>query len=186
MDLNKVDWTQIPAPVDDGGAKHLPGAQLPSVELAATTGETVDLSALVGRTVIYTYPMTGRPNTSLPDGWDMLPGARGCTPQSCAFRDHSAELKQLGVSRIFGISTQDTQYQSEAANRLHLPFALLSDSKLRLQSKLKLPVMKVEEATLLKRLTMVIDDGRITHVIYPVFPPDENASAVVQWLSSSR
>ncbi len=184
MDLNEVDWTQIPTPLDDGGAKHLPGAQLPSVALPATNGEMVDLAALNGRTVIYTYPMTGRPDTPLPDGWDMLPGARGCTPQSCGFRDHSNELTQLGVSNLFGISTQDTHYQKEAADRLHLPFALLSDSNLLLQSQLNLPAMKVEEVTLLKRLTMIIDDGYITHVMYPVFPPDESAASVIRWLTN--
>lgn len=185
MNLNEVDWTQIPAPEDDGGARHLPGTRIPSIELPATDGSMVDLANLAGRSVIYTYPMTGRPDVPLPDGWDMVPGARGCTPQSCTFRDHSAELKQLGVAHIFGISTQDTDYQREAAERLHLPFALLSDADLRLKNALNLPTMTVEQKTLLKRLTLIVDDGRITHAIYPVFPPDESAASVIAWLRTS-
>ena len=183
-DLHKVDWTQIPTPVDDGGANHLPGTRIPSIELPATNGEMVDLANLDGRIVVYAYPMTGRPDVPLPDGWDTLPGARGCTPQSCGFRDHLDELTQHGVSRIFGISTQETEYQKEAADRLHLPFDLLSDAKLLLQKTLNLPVMRVQDMTLLKRLTMIIDDGCITHVFYPVFPPDESATSVIQWLEN--
>ena len=186
IDLHRVDWTQIPAPKDDGGAKHLIGASVPSVILTATSGEMVNLAALAGRTVVYAYPMTGRPDVPLPDGWDMLPGARGCTPQSCAFRDHLDELTRLGVSRIFGLSTQGTEYQQEAANRLQLPFSLLSDEDLLLKNGLNLPVMSVEGMTLLKRLTMVVDDGVITQVFYPVFPPDESAARVIDWLKGSR
>jgi len=182
-DLYKVDWTQIPTPVDDGGASHLPGTRFPSIELRATNGEMVNFTNLDGRIVVYAYPMTGRPDVPLPDGWDMLPGARGCTPQSCDFRDHLDELIQLGVSRIFGISTQETEYQKEAVDRLHLPFALLSDVNLLLQNTLNLPVMMVQDMTLLKRLTMIIDDGCITHVFYPVFPPHESAVSVIQWLN---
>ncbi|GAB5415684.1 MAG: peroxiredoxin [Congregibacter sp.] len=186
MSLLEVDWSKIPAPHDDGGAAHLPGAALPSIALRATRGEMVDLSALAGRTVIYTYPMTGRPDTPLPQGWDMLPGARGCTPQSCAFRDHLSELLGLGVKRVFGLSTQDTPYQQEAAERLHLSFPLLSDAELCLQRALTLPVMEVEGMVLLKRLAMIVDDGVISHVIYPVFPPDENAAMVIDWLVANR
>jgi len=185
MNLNEVDWTQIPAPEDDGGASHLPGTRIPSITLPATDGSTVDLETLEGRSVIYTYPMTGRPDVPLPDGWDRVPGARGCTPQSCTFRDHSTELKELGVEHIFGISTQDTEYQKEAAERLHLPFALLSDADLRLKNALNLPTMTVEQKTLLKRLTLIVDGGCITHAIYPVFPPDESAASVIEWLRTS-
>ena len=149
--------------------------------LMATAGETVDLSALPGRTVLYCYPMTGRPGGDLPRGWDEIPGARGCTPQSCSFRDHHAELQDLG-SRVFGLSTQDTEYQSEAAGRLRLPFALLSDAELAFARALGLPTFEVEGMVLLKRLTLVIDDGQIEKVFYPVFPPDKSAEEVVGWL----
>ena len=171
----------LPVPEDDGAADHLPGMRLPSVPLASTAGETVDLSALSGRTVVYCYPMTGRPGSDLPSGWDEIPGARGCTPQSCSFRDHHAELRSLGAS-VFGSSTQDTEYQREAATRLHLPFALLSDSDLAFAGALGLPTFEVDGMVLLKRLTLVIDEGWIEKVFYPVFPPDRSAEEVVEWL----
>lgn len=171
----------LPVPDDDGAADHLPGMRLPSVPLASTSGEIVDLSALPGRTVVYCYPMTGRPDRSLPAGWDEIPGARGCTPQTCSFRDHHAELRSLGAS-VFGSSTQDTEYQREAATRLHLPFALLSDSDLALAGALGLPTFEVDGMVLLKRLTLVIDEGWIEKVFYPVFPPDRSAEEVVEWL----
>lgn len=171
----------LPVPEDDGAADHLPGMRLPSVPLASTSGEIVDLSALPGRTVVYCYPMTGRPDRSLPAGWDEIPGARGCTPQTCSFRDHHAELRSLGVS-VFGSSTQDTEYQREAATRLHLPFALLSDSDLALAGALGLPTFEVDGMVLLKRLTLVIDEGWIEKAFYPVFPPDRSAEEVVEWL----
>jgi len=180
--LLKVDWSEIPAPEDDGAAKHLLGAAVAATSLRGTDGQSVDLSILRGRSVVYAYPMTGRPDTPLPDGWDMLPGARGCTPQSCAFRDHAHELEQLGVSHIFGISTQETDYQREAAKRLHLPFPLLSDGDLAFASAMGLPTFQVDGNTLLKRLTLIIDDGSITSVFYPVFPPDANAQVVIDWL----
>ena len=172
---------ELPVPEDDGAAEHLPGMRLPSVPLASTSGEIVDLSALPGRTVVYCYPMTGRPDRSLPAGWDEIPGARGCTPQTCSFRDHHAELRSLGAS-VFGSSTQDTEYQREAATRLHLPFALLSDSDLALAGALGLPTFEVDGMVLLKRLTLVIDEGWIEKVFYPVFPPDRSAEEVVEWL----
>jgi peroxiredoxin len=171
----------LPVPEDDGAADHLPGMRLPSVPLVSTSGEIVDLSALPGRTVVYCYPMTGRPDRSLPAGWDEIPGARGCTPQTCSFRDHHAELRSLGAS-VFGSSTQDTEYQREAATRLHLPFALLSDSDLAFAGALGLPTFEVDGMILLKRLTLVIDDGWIEKVFYPVFPPDRSAEEVVEWL----
>ena len=171
----------LPVPEDDGAADHLPGMRLPSVPLTSTSGEIVDLSALPGRTVVYCYPMTGRPDRSLPAGWDEIPGARGCTPQTCSFRDHHAELRSLGAS-VFGSSTQDTEYQREAATRLHLPFALLSDSDLAFAGALGLPTFEVDGMVLLKRLTLVIDEGWIEKVFYPVFPPDRSAEEVVEWL----
>ncbi len=176
--------SDIPAPQDDGGAKHLPGAMLPDLALPATDGGTVNLSALKGRTVLYIYPRTGVPGVDLPPGWNEIPGARGCTPQSCGFRDHFAELKRLGVAQLFGLSTQDTAYQQEAATRLHLPFAILSDRKLSLTTALWLPTFVTSGMTLLKRMALVIDDGKITKVFYPVFPPDKNAEDVVAWLQN--
>ena len=173
----------LPVPTDDGAADHLPGIQIPSVPLSSTAGETVDLSALSGRTVVYCYPMTGRPGSDLPSGWDEIPGARGCTPQSCSFRDHHAELRTLGA-RVFGLSTQDTDYQREATQRLHLPFALLSDEELAFADTLRLPTFEVEDMVLLKRLTLIIRDGRIEKVFYPVFPPDRSAEDVVGWLEA--
>jgi len=177
-----VDWTTLPAPEDDGAAAHLPGLRLPSVPLPATDGSMVDLAALSGTVVVYTYPMTGRPDTPLPEGWDTIPGARGCTPQSCAFRDHFAALRALGVDRLFGLSAQTPSYQAEAAERLHLPFPLLSDAGFALTGALKLPTFEAGGMRLLKRLTMVLAGGRISKVFYPVFPPDQNAGLVVDWL----
>ena len=153
--------------------------------LAATSGPPVDLSTLRGRTVVYVYPRTGRPGQQLPDGWDAIPGARGCTPQSCSFRDHFDELRRLGVGHVFGLSTQDTDYQREAAERLHLPFPVLSDEKLALTRALDLPTMQVAGLTMIKRLALIIDDARITHVFYPVFPPDRNAGDVLAWLKDN-
>jgi len=175
----------LPVPTDDGAADHLPGMRLPPTPLASTGGETVDLSRLPGRTVVYCYPMTGRPDRSLPAGWDEIPGARGCTPQSCSFRDHHAELRALGA-RVFGLSTQDTEYQREAATPLGLPFALLSDEDLVFAEALGLPTFEADGMVLLKRLTLVIDDGRISKVFYPVFPPDRSAQDVVEWLEQDR
>ena len=175
----------LPIPEDDGAARHLRGSFLPSIALPATDGATVDLSRLRGRTIVYAYPRTGEPDKPNPDGWDAIPGARGCTPQSCGFRDHFAELKQLGVRQLFGLSTQSTAYQQEAVERLHLPFAILSDEAMELTRALRLPTFETSGMTLLKRLTLVIDDGVITHVFYPVFPPDQSAADVIAWLRAN-
>jgi peroxiredoxin len=174
----------IPIPQDDGGARHLAGTKLPDLPLPATSGGAVNLARLAGRTVLYIYPRTGVPGVDLPPGWNDIPGARGCTPQSCGFRDHFAELETLGVSHVFGLSAQDTTYQREAAERLHLPFPILSDSELVFARTLNLPTFAVAGMTLLKRMALVIDDGVITRVFYPVFPPDKNAAEVVAWLRS--
>ena len=178
----------IPAPQDDGAARHLAGMKLPDLALPATqnaeNAAQVNLSSLKGRTVVYIYPRTGVPGVDLPPGWNEIPGARGCTPQSCSFRDHFGELKRLGVAQLYGLSTQDTAYQQEAATRLHLPFAILSDEKLALTKALKLPTFVTSGMTLLKRMALVIDEGTITKVFYPVFPPDKNAEEVVAWLQS--
>lgn len=176
----------IPVPQDDGAARHLAGTKLPDLALPATDGAPVNLSRLSGRTVIYIYPRTGVPGVDLPTGWDQIPGARGCTPQSCAFRDHFSDLTRLGVAHLYGLSTQDTAYQREAATRLHLPFALLSDEKLALTNALKLPTFWAAGMTLLKRMALIVDDGWITKVFYPVFPPDKNAAEVLAWLQESR
>ena len=176
----------LPVPSDDGACDHLPGLTLPSIPLPATDGTSVDLAALSGRTVVYAYPRTGRPDQDVPTGWDQIPGARGCTPQSCAFRDHHAELRALGA-RVFGLSTQDTAYQREAAERLHLPLPLLSDEDLGLSRALNLPTFTIDSLpgqTMIKRLTLIVRDGRIEHVFYPVFPPDRNAADVLAWLAA--
>ena len=176
----------IPVPQDDGGARHLPGMKLPDLALPATSGGAVNLARLAGRTVLYLYPRTGVPGVDLPPGWNDIPGARGCTPQSCGFRDHFAELKGLGVSHLFGLSTQDTDYQREAAERLHLPFAILSDAGLAVTRAMKLPTFIVAGMALLKRMALVVDEGIVGKAFYPVFPPDQNAAEVVAWLREHR
>jgi len=176
----------IPAPQDDGAARHLAGMKLPDLALPASDGAAVNLPKPKGRTVVYIYPRTGVPGVDPPDGWDQIPGARGCTPQSCSFRDHFGELKRLGAAQLYGLSTQDTAYQREAATRLHLPFAILSDEKLALTKTLKLPIFSVAGMTLLKRMALVVDDGAINKAFYPVFPPDKNAEEVIAWLQASR
>ena len=184
--IEAPDWSSLPKPADDGAAAHLAGMTLSSIPLPATDGATVDLSALHGRVVVYAYPRTGIPGIENPPGWDLIPGARGCSPQSCAFRDHFAELKVLGVDHLFGLSTQDTAYQREAAERLHLPFAILSDEHFKLTNNLRLPTFQTSGMRLLKRLTMVINNGKIEYVFYPVFPPDQNASEVIAWLAANQ
>ncbi|MDO8961500.1 MAG: peroxiredoxin [Methylophilus sp.] len=171
----------LPVPEDDGACQHLIGMAIPDIALTSTQGSLINLSHIKGWLVIYCYPMTGQPNQALPTGWDNTPGARGCTPQSCAFRDHHQEIQQLGA-QVFGLSSQTTAYQTEAAQRLHLPFALLSDAQFALNDALKLPTFEVEKMRLTKRVTLIALDGKITHTFYPVFPPDQNASQVVDWL----
>lgn len=181
--LISVDWSKIPAPEDDSAAVHLRGMAMPSIALPATCGAPVNLSNFNGRVVVFAYPRTGTPNQiGLTEDWDMIPGARGCTPQSCSFRDLHQELTQAGATAVFGLSTQDTEYQREMAERNHLPFPVLSDEKLELAKALSLPTMTVAGQVLLKRLALVIRDGRIEHVFYPVFPPDRNAGDVLAWL----
>ena len=182
-------WTDLPGdlpvPEDDGAADHLPGTALPPIELRATDGRTVRLDTLTGRTVVYAYPRTGEPGKpSLVEDWDQIPGARGCTPESCAFRDHHAELQAAGAG-VYGLSTQDTPYQQEAATRLGLPFSLLSDEDLKLTAALHLPTFEAAGHTLLKRLTLLLDGGVIERVWYPVFPPDTHAQAVLAWLQAN-
>jgi peroxiredoxin len=176
----------LPVPQDDGACAHLTGFALPQVALPSTGGRRVDLSRLAGRTVVYCYPRTGRPDQEVPAGWNEIPGARGCTPQSCAFRDHYAELQRAGAAHVFGLSTQDSAYQREAAERLHLPFGLLSDAGLELARALNLPMFEVDGMKLIKRITLIARDGRIVKVFYPVFPPDRNAGDVLDWLTAVR
>ena len=170
--------------IDDGACAHLTGMAIPSVPLPTTAGHTVDLAAIPGRVVVYCYPRTSRPGEPSPTGWDEIPGARGCTPQSCAFRDHHAELQSLGAT-VFGLSTQTTAYQQEAVERLHLPFELLSDADLKLATALRLPTFEVDGMTLIRRLTLVISGGRIEHVFYPVPEPAQNAEDVIAWLRAA-
>jgi peroxiredoxin len=175
----------LPMPADDGACSHLVGLTVPPVPLCATSGRLVDLSTLAGRVVLYCYPRTGQPDVDPPAGWDAVPGARGCTPQSCAFRDHHAQLRSLGA-QVIGLSTQDTGYQREVVERLHLPFELLSDASLRLTSALRLPTFEIGGMTLLKRVTLILKNGEIEKVFYPVFPPDKNAEDVIAWLAQAR
>lgn len=176
----------LPVPEDDGAASHLPGLELPIIHLPATDGRIVDLSSLSGRAVVYAYPRTGVPGEPLPTGWDDIPGARGCTPQACAFRDHFADLKDAGVEHVFGLSMQDTAFQSEVVERLHLPFPLLSDHRGELTHAIRLPTFTVEGLLLLKRFTLIIDEGAISHVFYPVFPPDRSAADVLAHLQAAE
>lgn len=178
----------LPVPVDDGSADHLPGSKLPAVELQSTSGTIVNLAKLDGTLVLYAYPMTGQPGKALPDGWDEIPGARGCTPQSCSFRDHMTELETAGANHVFGVSTQSTAYQAEAADRLKLPFALLADAELKLCQAMNLPRFEKEIAgenpIILKRLALIARNGVIEKVFYPVFPPEKNAEDVLEYLTN--
>jgi peroxiredoxin len=174
----------LPEPHDDGAADHLPGRAIPALELASTAANWINLTLLGGRTVVYVYPMTGRPGVALPDGWDSIPGARGCTPESCSFRDHYAELQEAGATSVFGVSSQPTDFQQEAAERLHLPFELLSDADFSWADALRLPTFPAGGQRFHRRLTLIVKDAAIEHVFYPVFPPNEHAGEVLDWLQS--
>src|SRR3954470_19198004 len=171
----------LPVPEDDGAADHLLNAVVPETTLQATTGEAVTLAALDGRTVLFAYPRTGRPDEELPPGWNAIPGARGCTPETCGFRDAHSQFADLGA-RVVALSTQSSEYQREMTERLGLPFPVLSDESLELTTAPGLPTFETSGMTLLKRITLVIDDGRVSHVFYPVFPPDSHAGEVLSWL----
>ena len=175
----------LPVPEDDGAADHLLSAVVPAIALKATTGETIRLDELKGRTVLFCYPRTGRPDEELPLGWDAIPGARGCTPETCGFRDAHSQFADAGA-RVIALSTQSTDYQRELADRLGLPFPVLSDEDLEFTNALRLPTFETSGMTLLKRITLVIDDGRITSVFYPVFPPDTHAAEVLDELRRHR
>ncbi len=182
--LNQLP-TDLPVPQDDGACNHLVGMPLPNVALLATDGSMVNLSQLAGRLVIYCYPMTGQPNVPLPEGWDQIPGARGCTPQSCAFRDHYQELQALHAN-VFGLSAQSTEYQREMATRLHLPFQVLSDEQYQFQKALNLPTFVAAGMTLLKRVTFISHQGRIEAVHYPIFPSDSDPAWVLDYLKNKK
>lgn len=177
--------TGLPIPVDDGLAAHLQGMRLPDVLLDSTSGDAVNLSTIQQKLVIYIYPLTGRPGVALPAGWDEIPGARGCTPQACDFSNHYQELQALNAL-VFGLSSQSAAYQLELKNRLHLPFDLLSDSQFLWHESLTLPTFKANELLLYKRLTLVAEQTVIKKVFYPVFPPDQNASQVIDWLKAQH
>ena len=176
----------LPIPLDDGACRHLDGMPLPDLLLSTSRGDSVNLPQLTGRTIVFCYPRTGEPGQPVSEDWDAIPGARGCTPQCRAFRDRHRELIAGGASNIFGLSTQDTDYQREAAERLSLPYPLLSDRDLKFADALDLPTFQFNSMTLIKRLTLIIDDGRITKVLYPVFPPDESAQQTLDWLKANR
>jgi peroxiredoxin len=173
----------LPVPQDDGAADHLPGAAMPPLVLRDTNGNEVALDQLgPGRTVIYIYPLSGRPGVDLPAGWDAIPGARGCTPEACGFRDHHADLQAAGARTVHGLSSQSREYQAELAERLGLPFSILSDPDLALAEALDLPTFEAAGERLFSRLTMIVTDGRIEHAFYPIFPPDQHAAEVSEWL----
>ena len=176
----------LPVPDDDGAAEHLPGMRMPALALRTTGGGVVDLSALgSGRTILYLYPLTGHPHQDLPAGWDSIPGARGCTAEACDFRDHHAELRAAGADRVWGLSSQETTYQAELTTRLRLPFEMISDPALALADSLRLPTFSADgQPRLYSRLTMIIRDGRIEHVFYPIFPPNTHAQQVLAWLEA--
>jgi peroxiredoxin len=176
----------LPVPLDDGACDHLPGMRVPDIALKSTSGRAVSLAqANPGRWIVYAYPRTGTPDKQVPSNWDSIPGARGCTPQSCSMRDHYREVKSLGAD-IFGLSTQTTEYQKEMTGRLHLPFEVLSDVDLKLTHALNLPTFEFDGMTLIKRLTFVVKDGKIEKVFYPVFPPDQHGEQIVAWLKHKR
>lgn len=186
--MNKGPFTQLPAnlpvPQDDGACDHLPGCSMPDLDLASTSGERVHPGHRSGVTVLYAYPLTGRPGVALPEGWDAIPGARGCTPESCGFRDLHREFQQLGAE-VFGLSTQTSEYQREVRDRLHLPFELLSDEAFALTDALRLPTFSVEGRRLLRRHTLILRSGRIERVFYPIFPSDRHAAEVVAYLKAN-
>ena len=172
----------LPRPIDDGACDHLIGMKLPDIDLLATDGSVVNLSAQKRKTVVYCYPMTGKPGIPLPEGWDEIPGARGCTPQSCSFRDHHSELSALGAD-VFGLSAQDTEYQREMVERLHLPFLVLSDANFKFCELMRLPTFEASGMRLLKRVTMIAENNTIMKVHYPIFPSDSDAAWVIEQLS---
>ncbi len=184
-DINHLP-KNLPVPLDDGACDHLVGMAVPTIALPSTSGRMVVLAGVPSpRTIVYAYPRTGEPGKDPPTDWNEIPGARGCTPQSCSMRDHYEQIKALDAE-VFGLSTQTSDYQREMVNRLHLPFQVLSDSGLTFTNTLKLPTLPFAGMTLIKRLTLVIKDKKVEKVFYPVFPPDQHGSQVVAWLKSRQ
>jgi peroxiredoxin len=178
----------LPVPVDDGGCNHLPGMKMPSIVLRSTKNRSVDVAEVSrGKAVFFFFPAAGRPGVPDPRGWNEIPGARGCTPQACGYRDLNEEFRKLGF-QVFGVSAQRHEDLMEIGQRNRLPYELLSDSDLRLTRALRLPTFEVESVAPLvppiciKRLSVVVRSGRIEKVFYPVFPPDKNAEEVIEWL----
>jgi peroxiredoxin len=182
--LNQLP-ADLPVPQDDGSTNHLKGMRLPNISLNATNGKAVNLGDIKGKLVIYCYPMTGQPNVDLPDGWDQIPGARGCTPQSCSFRDHYQELQSLGAE-VIGLSVQTTEYQKEMVDRLHLPFPVVSDANYQFQKALNMPAFVTAGMTLLKRVTLIANHGVIVAVHYPIFPSDSDPPWVIDYLKNHQ
>jgi peroxiredoxin len=178
--------SSLPVPKDDGACAHLLNSKIPSIELRSTSGQKVNLGAMSGRTILFTYPRTGAPNETIPAEWDAIPGARGCSPQACSFRDALSELRSHGVKQIYGLSTQDTAYQQEAHDRLHLSYDLLSDEGLEFARAMDMPTFDWQGTELVKRSILAIEDGKVVNVWYPVFPPDASARLVLEWLESSK
>jgi peroxiredoxin len=176
----------LPEPQDDGACDHLSGTRIPGLFLTSSAGTSINLAQIAGRTIVYCYPRTGESGQPVPEGWDAIPGARGCTPQSCGFRDHFQELREAGAAHLFGLSTQDTDYQREAVNRLRLPFSLLSDRDLAFTRALNLPTFQFNSMTLIRRLTLIIEEGVIRKVFYPVYPPDQSAEQTLNWLRQNQ
>ncbi len=175
----------LPIPENDGSTNHLRGLRLPNISLKATDGSTVSFGNISNRLVIYCYPMTGQPNVALPDGWDQIPGARGCTPQSCSFRDHYQELQALGAEVVV-LSVQTTEYQKEMVDRLQVPFPVVSDSDYQFQKALNMPTFMAAGMTLLKRVTLIANHGVIEAVHYPIFPSDSDPGWVIDYLKRSQ
>jgi peroxiredoxin len=183
INLNQLP-DNLPVPLDDGAADHLKGLMLPQISLQSTQGKDITIGGIAGRVVIYCYPMTGQPGVALPDGWDEIPGARGCTPQNCAFRDHYQDLKALGAE-VIGLSVQSTEYQREMAESLHLPFPVVSDINYQFQKALNLPTFVTAGMTLLKRVTLIANAGVIEAVHYPIFPSNSDAEWVINYLKNN-
>jgi len=182
--LNQLP-TDLPIPQDDGSTNHLKGLKLPNLSLNASNGKAINLADIKGKLVVYCYPMTGQPNVALPEGWDQIPGARGCTPQSCSFRDHYQELQELGAE-VLALSVQSTEYQKEMVDRLHLPFQVVSDVNYQFQKALNLPTFVAAGMKLLKRVTLIANNGVIEAVHYPIFPSDSDPSWVIDYLKSHK
>ncbi len=178
--------SNLPIPEDDGACDHLSGMRVPSIQLLSTAERMVDLALESKKpTVVFIYPRTGEPNKPAPSDWDLIPGARGCTPQSCGFRDLHKEFEREGFN-VYGLSSQDSDYQKEFARRNHIPFEILSDKDFKFTDALNLPTFKYNSVRLIKRMAFILQDGKFKKVFYPVFPPNENAEAVLQWVRGNR